>query len=68
MSAPEWAYLKFQIDLQDMIYYCSKTQKAKRFSEVDPELLRTFEKLGISLTEQNDYQTSQLMQYLIVFL
>jgi Fe-S cluster assembly protein SufB len=35
---------------------------------VDPELLRTFEKLGISLTEQNDYQTSQLMQYLIVFL
>jgi Fe-S cluster assembly protein SufB len=69
MSAPEWAYLKFQIDLQDMIYYSApKRRKAKRFSEVDPELLRTFEKLGISLTEQNDYQTSQLMQYLIVFL
>jgi Fe-S cluster assembly protein SufB len=42
---PWWAYLKFpQIDLQDMIYYCSKTQKKlKDLSEVDPELLRTFE-------------------------
>jgi hypothetical protein len=55
-----------QIDLQDMIYLLQNQKKAK--SEVDPELLRTFEKLGISLTEQNDYQTLQLMQYLIVFL
>jgi hypothetical protein len=43
MSAPEWAYLKFpQIDLQDMIYYSAKTQKAKRFKRWT-ELLRTFE-------------------------
>jgi Fe-S cluster assembly protein SufB len=55
MSEPEWAYLKFpQIDYQDMIYYSApKAQKKlKDLSEVDPELLRTFEKLGISLTEQ----------------
>lgn len=55
MSEPEWSYLKFpQIDYQDIIYYSApKTQKKlKDLSEVDPELLQTFEKLGISLTEQ----------------
>lgn len=55
MNEPEWAYLKFpQIDYQDIIYYSApKTQKKlKDLSEVDPELLKTFEKLGISLTEQ----------------
>lgn len=55
MSEPEWAYLKFpQINYQDIIYYSApKSQKKlKNLNEVDPELLRTFEKLGISLTEQ----------------
>jgi Fe-S cluster assembly protein SufB len=55
MSEPEWAYLKFpQIDYQNIIYYSApKVQKKlKDLSEVDPELLKTFEKLGISLTEQ----------------
>ena len=55
MSEPEWAYLKFpQIDYQDIIYYSApKSQKKlKDLSEVDSELLETFEKLGISLTEQ----------------
>jgi Fe-S cluster assembly protein SufB len=55
MAEPEWAYLKFpQIDYQDIIYYSApKTQKKlKDLNEVDPELLKTFEKLGISLTEQ----------------
>ena len=55
MSEPEWAYLKFpQIDYQDIIYYSApKAQKKlKDLNEVDPELLETFEKLGISLTEQ----------------
>ena len=55
MSEPEWAYLKFpQIDFQDIIYYSApKSQKKlKDLSEVDPELLKTFEKLGISLNEQ----------------
>ena len=55
MVEPEWAYLKFpQINYQDIIYYSApKSQKKlKDLSEVDPELLKTFEKLGISLTEQ----------------
>ena len=55
MVEPEWAYLKFpQIDYQDIIYYSApKSQKKlKSLDEVDPELLQTFEKLGISLTEQ----------------
>lgn len=55
MSDPEWSYLKFpQINYQDIIYYSApKSQKKlKDLNEVDPELLKTFEKLGISLTEQ----------------
>ncbi len=42
------------VDYQDMIYYSAPKQKAVKASldEVDPELLRTFEKLGIPLTEQ----------------
>jgi Fe-S cluster assembly protein SufB len=55
MAEPEWAYLKFpEIDYQDIIYYSApKAQKKlKDLSEVDPELLQTFEKLGISLSEQ----------------
>ena len=55
MTEPEWVYVKFpQINYQDIIYYSApKTQKKlKDLSEVDPELLQTFEKLGISLTEQ----------------
>ena len=55
MNEPEWAYLKFpQINFQSIIYYSApKTQKKlKDLNEVDPELLKTFKKLGISLTEQ----------------
>ena len=55
MVHPEWACLKFpQINYQDIIYYSApKSQKKLNdLNEVDPELLKTFEKLGISLTEQ----------------
>jgi len=55
MQEPTWAYLKFpQINYQDIIYYSApKAQKKlKSLDDVDPELLETFEKLGISLTEQ----------------
>jgi Fe-S cluster assembly protein SufB len=55
INEPEWPYLKFpQIDYQDMIYYSAPKlqKKLKDLNEVDPELLKTFEKLGISLTEQ----------------
>jgi Fe-S cluster assembly protein SufB len=55
MSQPEWSYLKFpEINYQNIIYYSAPKlkKKFKNLDEVDPELLKTFEKLGISLTEQ----------------
>ena len=55
MSSPEWAHLKFsEINYQDVSYYSAPKNKKKLESldEVDPELLETFEKLGISLSEQ----------------
>ena len=55
MSCPEWAHLKFsEINYQDVSYYSAPKTKKKLDSldEVDPELLETFEKLGISLSEQ----------------
>ncbi len=50
-----WANVEYPpIDYQNIIYYSApKTQKPLgSLDEVDPELLRTYEKLGISLTEQ----------------
>ncbi|MFN3927335.1 MAG: Fe-S cluster assembly protein SufB [Pseudanabaenaceae cyanobacterium] len=55
MSVPTWAEVHYPpIDYQDIIYYSAPKQKSKKQSldEVDPELLATFEKLGIPLTEQ----------------
>ena len=55
LRCPEWAQLKFsEIDYQDIIYYSAPKIKKKLSSldEVDPQLLETFEKLGISLNEQ----------------
>ena len=55
ITEPEWAYLKFsQINYQDIVYYSApKSQKKlKNLNEVDPKLLKTFDKLGISLNEQ----------------
>ncbi len=56
MEHPQWQYSKIPpIDFQNLYYYARpKTQKAKYDSldDVDPELLETFEKLGIPLTEQ----------------
>ncbi len=52
---PTWANIKHPpIDFQDIIYYSAPRQKARPGSldEIDPELRRTFEKLGISLEEQ----------------
>ncbi|MFH1004996.1 MAG: Fe-S cluster assembly protein SufB [Bacteroidota bacterium] len=50
-----WAHLNYpKINYQNIIFYAAPKQK-KRISdldEIDPELLRTFEKLGISLEEQ----------------
>lgn len=55
MQEPQWANVQFPaIDYQDIIYYSAPKQKVKPNSldEVDPELLETFKKLGISLEEQ----------------
>ncbi len=56
MKEPDyWANFDYpRIDFQNISYYSAPKQKAKKQSldEVDPELLRTFEKLGIPLTEQ----------------
>ncbi len=55
MKEPRWPNVKYpEINYQDIIYYSAPKQKVKPKSldEVDPELLETFEKLGISLNEQ----------------
>ncbi|MEM8624379.1 MAG: Fe-S cluster assembly protein SufB, partial [Pseudomonadota bacterium] len=53
---PDWAMLNIApIDYQDQYYYAqpvSFNEKPKSLDEVDPELLRTYEKLGIPLREQ----------------
>src|ERR1051325_7906535 len=53
---PQWANIKYPaIDYQDIKYYSAPKQKIqpKSLDEIDPELRKTFEKLGISLAEQN---------------
>ena len=55
MTEPDWASVRYPpIDYQDAYYYAApKTQdRPKSLEEVDPELLRTYEKLGIPLKEQ----------------
>jgi Fe-S cluster assembly protein SufB len=55
MKEPDWANIKYPaINYQDIIYYSAPKQKINpmNLDEIDPELLRTFEKLGISLDEQ----------------
>jgi Fe-S cluster assembly protein SufB len=55
MTEPKWPNVTYPpIDYQELIYYSAPKKKAKaeKLEDVDPELLKTFEKLGISLTEQ----------------
>ena len=55
MIEPEWANVKYEKPkFQDISYYSAPVQKPKLDSldHVDPELLKTFEKLGISIDEQ----------------
>ena len=55
MKEPNWSNLKIpRIDYQDISYYSAPKKKKmlKSMDEVDPELIKTFEKLGISLQEQ----------------
>jgi len=55
MKEPTWAHIHYPpIDYQEIIFYSApkKKEENKDLNEVDPELLKTFEKLGISLEEQ----------------
>ena len=54
MKEPNWQNLNYpKIDFNDICYYSSpKKKKLKSLDEVDPELLKTYDKLGIPLDEQ----------------
>ena len=55
MSEPTWAKVSYpKIDFQDLYYYAApkKNEAPKSLDEVDPEILATYEKLGIPLKEQ----------------
>jgi Fe-S cluster assembly protein SufB len=55
MQEPHWAFIGYPpIDYQDIIYYSApkKKQGPASLDEVDPEILKTYEKLGIPIHEQ----------------
>lgn len=56
MDTPEWAHVHYpEIDYQDVSYYSApkkNTDGPKSLDEVDPELLKTYEKLGVPLDER----------------
>lgn len=55
MTEPEWARVNYpKIDFQDIIYFSEpkKKKELQSLDEVDPELLKTFERLGVPLHEQ----------------
>src|SRR5262245_54038855 len=56
VKEPTWARVHYpRIDYQDAYYYAAPkgdASKPKSLEEIDPELLRTYEKLGIPLSEQ----------------
>jgi Fe-S cluster assembly protein SufB len=54
MEEPQWPNVKYpKIDFQDIIYFSApKPKKKLSMDEVDPELLRTFEKLGVPMNER----------------
>jgi Fe-S cluster assembly protein SufB len=55
MTEPRWPNVRYaKIDYQDIIYYSAPKQKSgpKTLADVDPEILKTYEKLGIPLAER----------------
>ncbi len=53
MPMPDWGHLDMPpIDFQDIIYYAAPKKNEDRPKEIDPELEKTFEKLGIPLRER----------------
>jgi len=53
MSEPKWAKVKYgPIDYQNIYYYAAPKKAPQSLDEIDPEILRTYEKLGIPLRER----------------
>jgi Fe-S cluster assembly protein SufB len=56
LTEPSWAHVHYpKINFQDIRYYSApktRADKSKKLEDLDPELLKTFERLGIPLTEQ----------------
>ncbi len=53
MKVPEWAALKFkEPEYQEISYFAEPKKKLNSLDEVDPELIKTFNKLGVPLDEQ----------------
>jgi len=56
MTLPQWAHVHYEVpDFQKIVYYSAPKPKAPKYQsldEVDPELLRTFEKLGVPMDER----------------
>ena len=53
MKEPSWQNVTYPpIDYQDIVYFAAPKKAPESLDEVDPELLETYEKLGISLDEQ----------------
>jgi len=53
MEEPSWANLNYpEIDYQDIAYFSAPKKALDSLDEVDPEILKTYEKLGIPLEEQ----------------
>jgi hypothetical protein len=62
---PKWANIKYgPINYQNIVYYSAPKQKPnlKNLDELDPEIRRTYEKLGIPLEEQKCLLASRLMR------
>ena len=54
MPVPTWAHLDIpEIDFQDIIYFAAPKKNSGEKKEIDPELARTFDKLGIPLNERD---------------
>ena len=71
LEFPKWSNLAINdIKYDEIKYYSIPKQKKvlNSLEEVDPEILKTFEKLGISLEEQKNYQMLPSMLFLIVYL
>ena len=53
LKQPTWGHVNLpEIDYQDISYYAAPKQKTEKPGEIDPELQRTFDKLGIPLEER----------------